>query len=110
MFAVVARSGDFRLSLSLAIAPLLLMWPAAGWAYTAEQQQACSDDAFRLCSAEIPDVERVTACMVRQQSELSPGCRVFFRPDPPVTPVDTGKPLSITPAHLRKPRKPKKST
>ncbi|MFZ0733111.1 MAG: hypothetical protein WAM79_12355 [Candidatus Sulfotelmatobacter sp.] len=110
MFAFVARSGDFQLSLSLAIALFLLLWPAAGWAYTAEQQQACSDDAFRLCSAEIPDVERITACMVRQQSELSPGCRVFFRPDPPATPVETGKPLSITPAHLRKPRKPKKPT
>ena len=102
MFAFAVHSRDFRLSLSLAIALFLLLWPAAGWAYTAEQQQACSDDAFRLCSAEIPDVDRVTACMVRQQSELSPGCRVFFRPDPPVTPVETGKPLSITPAHTAK--------
>jgi|ERR1700760_1692906 hypothetical protein len=60
----------------------LLMWPEAARAYTAEQQQACSDDALRLCSAEIPDVDRVTVCMVRNKSRLSPRCRVIFRPGP----------------------------
>jgi hypothetical protein len=108
MFAFAVRSGDFRFSLALATALCLLIWPAVGWAYTAEQQQACTDDAFRLCSAEIPDVDRVTACMVRQQTQLSPGCRVYFRPDPPAEPVRAGMPLSIKPAHMRKPRKPKK--
>ena len=61
----------------LAIA--LLAWPATGWSYTDDEQQACSGDAFRLCSSEIPDVGRVTACMTRRQNELSPGCRVYFR-------------------------------
>ena len=54
-------------------------WPVTGWSYTMDQQQACMGDAFRLCSYEIPDVSRVTACMVRRQTELSPGCRVYFR-------------------------------
>ncbi|MFZ0766051.1 hypothetical protein [Bradyrhizobium sp.] len=54
-------------------------WPATAWSYTMEQQQACMGDAFRLCSYEIPDVSRVTACMVSRQTELSPGCRVYFR-------------------------------
>jgi hypothetical protein len=62
-----------------ALAIALLAWPATGWSYTADQQQACSGDAFRLCGSEIPDVGRVTACMVRRQSELSPGCRVYVR-------------------------------
>ncbi len=53
--------------------------PNAGYAYSPEEQQACQGDAFRLCGPEIPDVDRVTACMVRKQSQLSPGCRVFFR-------------------------------
>jgi hypothetical protein len=87
------------------------MWPVAARAYTAEQQQACSGDAFRLCSAEIPDVDRVTVCMVRNKSLLSPGCRVFFRPGPEVLPVEAGKPLSIRPethlgARAHRPRKP----
>ena len=67
--------------------------------------------AFRLCSAEIPDVDRVTVCMVRNKSLLSPGCRVFFRPGPEVLPVEAGKPLSIRPethlgARAHRPRKP----
>ncbi len=44
-----------------------------------EQQQACMPDAFRLCSSEIPDVGRITACMVHNRSQLSPQCRAFFR-------------------------------
>jgi hypothetical protein len=108
MFAFAVRSGDFRFSVLLAMALSFLLWPAASRAYTPEEQQACSDDAFRLCGPEIPDVERVTACMVRKQSQLSPGCRVYFRSEPEVTPVATGRPLRIKPAHLRKPRKHKR--
>ena len=40
-----------------------------------EQEQACTSDAFRLCSSEIPNVDRVTACMVAKKSQLSPPCR-----------------------------------
>jgi hypothetical protein len=60
----------------------LWVLPTAGWAYTAEQQQACMGDAFSLCGSEIPDVQRVAACMARKQAQLSPGCRVYFRPQP----------------------------
>jgi hypothetical protein len=56
--------------------------PRAGYAYTAEEQQACQGDAFRLCGPEIPDVDRVTACMVSKKSQLSPGCAVYFRHGP----------------------------
>jgi hypothetical protein len=54
----------------------------ASYAYTFEQQEACSGDAFRLCSSEIPDIERITACMIRNRSQLSPQCRAFFRRGP----------------------------
>ena len=30
---------------------------------TADQRAACTLDAFRLCGAEIPNVERIIACM-----------------------------------------------
>ena len=103
MFAV--RSRNFQLGLMLAMALSVSMWPAASRAYTPEQEQACSGDAFRLCSAYIPDVDSITACMVRNKSQLSPGCRAFFRPEPEaaVTPVAAGRPLSIRPATARKP-------
>jgi hypothetical protein len=91
----------------IATALSVSMSPTAAQAYTQEEQAACSDDAFRLCSADIPDVDRVTACMVRNKAQLSPGCRVHFRSGPEsdaaVTPVATGRPLSIKPATARKP-------
>jgi hypothetical protein len=101
---IVVGSRNFQLGLLLATA-LSFSMPTAGEAYTQEEQQACSDDAFRLCSAEIPDVDRVTVCMVRNKSQLSPGCRVYFRsdPEPAVSPVAAGRPLSIKPGSPRKP-------
>ena len=99
------RSGNFYLGLMLAATLSVAALPAAGQGYTPEEQQACSDDAFRLCSAEIPDVDRVTVCMVRNRSQLSRGCRVFVRPGPEdaATPVAAGRPLHIGPAASRKP-------
>jgi hypothetical protein len=97
------RSRNFQFGLMLATALSVSMWPAASEAYTPEQQAACSDDAFRLCGADIPDVDRVTACMVRKQDQLSPGCRVYFRPSEPEPAVRAGMPLSIKPAASRKP-------
>jgi hypothetical protein len=47
---------------------------------TAEQQQACFEDAIKFCGSEIPDVQRITACMVRNIHKLSPRCRAQFGP------------------------------
>jgi hypothetical protein len=78
MFAI--RSGNFQLGLMLATALAILMLPTAAEAYTAEGRQACTGDAFRLCSAEIPDVDRVRACLHRNKAQLSAGCRGFISP------------------------------
>ena len=53
----------------------------ASFAYTAEAQQMCTGDAFRLCSSEIPNIPRITACMVKHRTELSPGCRAVMDKD-----------------------------
>lgn len=45
---------------------------------TDQQREACEPDAFRLCSNEIPDIPRVTACMTANKSRLSPACRAVF--------------------------------
>jgi hypothetical protein len=85
------------------------MVSTAADAYTQEQEQMCTGDAFRLCSSDIPDVDRVTACMVRQRSQLSPGCRAFFRePRPELTPIKAGKPLVFKPHQTGKAKKPRK--
>jgi hypothetical protein len=63
-------------------------------AYTAEAQQMCTNDAFRLCSSEIPNIPRITACMVQHKSELSPGCRAIMdRDSAPQQQVKTGPDL-----------------
>jgi hypothetical protein len=45
---------------------------------TPEQRQACQPDAMRLCSEFVPDVDRITACMVKNRIRLSPPCRAVF--------------------------------
>ena len=78
----IFRARNFQFGLLLATALSISIGPAAGQTYTPEQEQACTGDAFRLCSAEIPDVGRVTACMVAKKDQLSPPCSAYFRPDP----------------------------
>ncbi|MEO8320501.1 MAG: hypothetical protein ABI561_19485 [Bradyrhizobium sp.] len=98
----IFRTMHFQFGLMLATALSVSMWSTASQAYTPEQEQACTGDAFRLCSAEIPDVERVTACMARNKSQLSPPCRAQFRAGPEPDEVAAGAPTSIRPV-ARKP-------
>ncbi|MBH5372186.1 hypothetical protein [Bradyrhizobium glycinis] len=88
-------------SLSLALAILAL--PRAGFAYTQEEQQACTPDAMRLCSEFIPNVDAITACMIKKKAQLSPQCAVFFRRGPEPR---AGKPTSIAPKTAKKSSKP----
>jgi hypothetical protein len=55
------------------------LWPSASRAFTQEDaRRLCTPDVLRLCSSEIPDVERITACMRRHRANLSEGCRSVF--------------------------------
>lgn len=54
---------------------------SASFAFSSEAQQMCTGDAFRLCSSEIPDIPKITACMYRHRSELSGGCRAVMDRD-----------------------------
>ena len=49
-----------------------------GLAFSSEAQQMCTGDALRLCGHEVPNVQRITACMVKQRANLSPGCRAVM--------------------------------
>jgi hypothetical protein len=44
-------------------------------------QQMCTGDAFRLCSSEIPNIPKITACMVKHRADLSAGCRTVMDRD-----------------------------
>ena len=94
------RNGQLLIATTLAFG----MLTTVSHAYTQEQQQMCTGDAMRLCGAEIPDVDRVTACMVRQRAQLSDGCKAVFQYVPPAaTPVSyapstkPSRPLNLAP-------------
>ena len=90
----------------LAIATALTFAALTGvaQAHTPEQEQLCTGDAMRLCSAEIPDVSRVTACMIQKRAMLSEGCKsVFYAPQPVnyQSQQRTSKPISLAPKNIR---------
>ena len=38
----------------------------------------CTGDALRLCGHEVPNVQRITACMAGTARKVSPGCRAVM--------------------------------
>jgi hypothetical protein len=54
----------------------------------AEEQHACMADVFRLCSSQIPNVDRIVACMQSKKADLSIACRAVFD-QPAVQPART---------------------
>lgn len=65
--------------LRTALAVVLSAYAQQARASDAEAANLCRGDAFRLCMSEIPDRERITACMQRRKAELSPGCKTVFK-------------------------------
>jgi hypothetical protein len=70
-----------RAGMVMATAAALASMPGASFAFTAEAQQMCTGDAFRLCSSEIPNIPKITACMIKHRSDLSAGCRAVMDRD-----------------------------
>jgi hypothetical protein len=54
--------------------------PASSQEYrgTWEQQMACTPDVWRLCSDQVPDVNRIVACLRQNTPQLSNNCRAVF--------------------------------
>ena len=55
-------------------------FPASGFAYqaTTEQRSACMSDTFRFCASEIPNTDRIIACLQKHKAQMSQGCRTAF--------------------------------
>jgi hypothetical protein len=68
------------LGVGLLIGSWIIHGPACAQEYrgSAQQQAACTPDVWRLCSNEIPDVNRIVACLQQNTPRLSPGCRAVF--------------------------------
>lgn len=60
------------------VATATALFTSPALAFSSEAQQMCSGDAMRLCASEIPDIPRITACMVRNRHHVSPGCRAVM--------------------------------
>jgi len=74
-FSRTLRQAGLVLAFALSLSTLST---TASFAYTAEAQQMCTGDAFRLCSSEIPNISKITACMIKHRAQLSPGCRAVM--------------------------------
>jgi DNA-binding transcriptional LysR family regulator len=68
---------QLALTFAIAISGIGVSAPP-GLAFSSEAQQLCTGDAMRLCSSEIPDIPRITACMHRKRAQVSPGCRALM--------------------------------
>jgi hypothetical protein len=66
-------------SLALGFAAIVsIASTGSSFAFSSEAQQQCTGDAFRLCSSEIPNIPKITACMMKHRSDLSAGCRTVM--------------------------------
>ena len=78
LFTATAR----KITLALAFAASFsAVSSTASFAFSSEAQQQCTGDAFRLCSSEIPNIPKITACMVKNRANLSSGCRTVMDRD-----------------------------
>lgn len=108
------RFGKSLLAAFSGIALAILVRPGAGFAYTQEEQQACTPDAMRLCGEFVPNVDAITACMIQKKAQLSPQCRPFFRqerePEEMAATTRAGQPTNIKPHSAKKSTKSKPSS
>ncbi|MFB6461262.1 hypothetical protein [Bradyrhizobium tunisiense] len=75
------RTERIALGVALAVGGIVAQGAAFAEEYrgTMEQQMACTPDVWRLCSDQIPDVSRITACLQQNTPQLSSGCRAVFQ-------------------------------
>lgn len=69
-------------ALSLVAASVALSAPARAEG-TEEQRSACTDDAFKFCSAHIPDEGAIEGCLRQNQSRLSSACQMVMQQSAP---------------------------
>jgi hypothetical protein len=72
-----------RILLAMTSLALSAASAVAGAAPEDDQAKACRGDALRLCLADIPHKDKITDCMKKHMSELSPRCRAMFHPSDP---------------------------
>jgi hypothetical protein len=77
-FTSTVRQAGLVLALAASLSALS---STSSFAFSPEAQKMCTGDAFRLCSSEIPNIPKITACMFKHRAELSSGCRTVMDRD-----------------------------
>ncbi len=77
--ANISGSAFFTSARAAVVATVLVVSSTAVIAAGTEaQRQACTGDVFRLCSSDIPNVDRIVACLKRERAKLSAPCQAVF--------------------------------
>lgn len=99
------------LSLAIAIGGLGAAAPALSQEYrgTWEQQMACTPDVWRLCGDQIPDTNRIVACLRQNTPQLSSGCRAVFESNASAQQPQTEGRASPHPQMQQQPRAPQQA-
>jgi hypothetical protein len=66
------------LMLAIALTVSVASSPSFAFGSVAEGRQLCGGDAFRLCAGEIPNVNKIAACLVAKKDQVSAPCRAFI--------------------------------
>jgi hypothetical protein len=81
-----------RIALTCALS---IVASSAAWSQeyrgTWEQQAACTPDVWRLCSDQVPDVNRIVSCLRSNTPQLSNKCRAVFESSANGPPTDTAR-------------------
>ena len=66
------------LMLAVAFSVSVASSPSFAFSVTAEGRALCTGDPYRLCSSEIPNIDRITSCMLAKKTQLSGPCRSYI--------------------------------
>jgi hypothetical protein len=93
------RTERIALGVALAVGGFVAHGAALAEEYrgTMEQQMACTPDVWRLCSDQIPDVNRIVACLQQNTPQLSTGCRAVFQSNNQAQPQQTPRNRAVPP-------------
>lgn len=98
-----------RIALSLALFGAVIVHGVASaeeYRGTLAQQMACTPDVWRLCSDQIPDVNRIVACLRQNTPQLSDDCRAVFESNNAVPPSPTPNGRVVQPRPNLAPQQP----
>jgi hypothetical protein len=83
MSSIAATAPRFTGRLAVIISVAVSLYSTNGFALgTDDQRAACTPDVFRLCGADIPNVDRIVACLKKEKANLSKDCRAVFSSKP----------------------------